>query len=397
MTKIENEANADAMALVTDIFSNSEIFVRAIISGRRRNMNPGSEKIEFRPVQLGSDLKIQKISTLGRKVTTENHIFGEVDVENIINCGYANLLIETTDRTLTIRYTKKGDLQVHEDRRQNHQTLSHDRKKIRLLNPDSAFLIRLGISDKNGLIKPSMNSKYLQIEEFLRVLTPLLEGEFNAGRVARPTADSPLILVDHGCGNAYLTFAVHLYLHEQNIFNRIIGIDLREDSRRRNQQVAEDLEISAHIKFVAEKIADSKIVSADVAIALHACDTATDDALAWALKDRSKIVLVSPCCHHDLQVQMTKVVEPWSILTKHGIIKQRLGDILTDSLRAQIMRLRGYRTDIIEFIGDEHTPRNLLIRCVFTDSPVDKDEQLKYQEMVKLWGFQPKLGELLGL
>jgi len=397
MTTIESESNADAMALVVNILANPEIFVRVIISGRRRNMHPEFEKIEFRPVQLGNDLKIQKIKTLGRKITTENYLFGEIDIENIISCGYANVLVETTERTLTIRYTKKGDLQVHEEVRQNHQTLSHDRQKIRLLNPDSELLRRLGISDQNGQIKPSMNSKYLQIEEFLRVLTPLLEGEFNAGRIAKPTADNPLTLVDHGCGNAYLTFAVHLYLHEQNIFNRITGIDLREDSRLRNQQVAEDLEISAHVKFVAEKIADSKIVSADVAIALHACDTATDDALAWALKDRSKIVLVSPCCHHDLQEQMTQVVEPWSILTKHGIIKQRLGDILTDSLRAQIMRLRGYRTDIIEFIGDEHTPRNLLIRCVFTDSPVDKDEQVKYQEMVKIWGFQPKLGELLEL
>jgi hypothetical protein len=359
---------------IQEIVSDPNRLVRAIFSGRRRNMQPEFEKIELRPVKLHDKLLLQMITVQESKSRTTNLDFEAFNCLEMLESGFANCLVESVDLTLTVRFTKKGDPLIHRSERKLRQ---------------------IGISDRNGLIKPSMRDKYLQIEEFLRILMPTLRDEIATGRLQKPTQDEPLNVFDHGCGNAYLTFAVHYFLNEQEIPNKIIGIDQRDESRQRNTKIASDLGLNDSIVFRAEKIAELGAENVDLAIALHACDTATDDAIAWSVENHAQILLVSPCCHHDLQSQLVKISEPWSIITKNGILKERLGDILTDSLRAQILKLHGYRTDIIEFIGDEHTPRNLLIRAVFTKSTSEADEKAKYQELLNIWSVKPRLAELL--
>lgn len=334
-------------------------------------------------------------TTIGTKSRTTNLEFGAFDTIKFLNSGYANCLVEATDVTMTIRFTKKGEAQTFITERMLQQNTAHNRQKSRLLDPNSEFLKLIGITDRNGHIKPSMNDKYLQIDEFLRILMPILRAEISANRLTRPTSNNPLRIVDHGCGNAYLTFAVHHYLSEQMIPNEIVGIDQREESRKRNSAVATELGISHSVSFRAERIANTEIGRADLAIALHACDTATDDALAWSINNRARIVLVSPCCHHDLQRQLSIVPEPWIMTTRHGILKERIADILTDSLRAQLLKLHGYRCEVIEFIGDEHTPRNLMIRATFTGAKPDPVELVRYRETLKSWSIRPKLGEIL--
>ena len=134
---------------------------------------------------------------------------------------------------------------------------------------------------------------------------------------------------------------------------------------------------------------------ADVAIALHACDTATDDAIAWAVNGGAKLLLIAPCCHHDIQKQIEVAPEPWGAITKFGLMKERLGDLLTDSLRAQLLRLVGYRVEVIEFVGGEHTPRNLMIRAVKTGAIADAGDEAKYEQMLALWKVKPALATLL--
>ena len=134
---------------------------------------------------------------------------------------------------------------------------------------------------------------------------------------------------------------------------------------------------------------------ADVAIALHACDTATDDAIAWAVNGGAKLLLIAPCCHHDIQKQIDNVPEPWGALTKFGLVKERLGDLLTDSLRAQLLRIVGYRVEVIEFVGGEHTPRNLMIRAVKTDAKPEKLDIDRYLEITAQWGLVPALEKKL--
>ena len=380
---------------VSQIIEDKDRLVRAIFSGRRRNMQPEFERVELRPIKLGDAVKLQITTISGTKSKTTNLDFGMFETATILHSGYANCLVEATDRTLTIRFTKKGEPQVFTTLQGLQQNTAHDRQKNRLFDANSEFLKMVGISSRKGAIRPSMNDKYLQIEEFLRILMPIMRFEISSGRLSQPTIKDPLRIVDHGCGNAYLTFALHHYLVDQEMPNLIVGIDQREESRIRNVAIAAELGVSDSVTFRAEKIADSELDGADLAIALHACDTATDDAIAWSINNRAKILLVSPCCHHDLQTQMTEIPEPWSLITKHGILKQRLGDILTDSLRAQILKLHGYRCEIIEFIGDEHTPRNLLLRAVRTGAEAEPKELTRYRETLKTWSIRPKLAQIL--
>jgi hypothetical protein len=378
------------------IIADPDRLVRAIFSGRRRNMQPEFEKIELRPVKMHDKLLLQMTTVGNSKSKTQNFEFDQFDCLDLITSGFANCLVESTDLTLTMRFTKRGEPMIHRSQRVLTQNTSHDRQKFRLFDSNSDFLYKVGITDRNATIKPSMRDKYLQIEEFLRILMPTLHDEISTGRLQKPTLHNPIKIFDHGCGNAYLTFAVHNYLAEQDFANTVVGIDQRDESRQRNTTIASELSLGKSIVFRAEKIAKIGPEKVDLAIALHACDTATDDAIAWSITNQAQILLVSPCCHHDLQSQLDKVSDPWSIVTKNGIMKERLGDILTDSLRAQILKLHGYRTDIIEFIGDEHTPRNLLIRAVLTKSAPEAGEKAKYDEMLRIWSVKPRLADLLG-
>jgi protein-tyrosine-phosphatase len=176
---------------------------------------------------------------------------------------------------------------------------------------------------------------------------------------------------------------------------KVIGIDVRPVSRDRNNEIAKKLGITDSIEFRAEEITETTLVQADVAIALHACDTATDDAIAWAVRADAKLMMIAPCCHHDIQSQLSETPEPWSLITRYGIMRERLVDLLTDSLRMQILKLRGYRVEAIEFIGGEHTPRNLMIRAVKTGATVDPIEVTRYEEMIAAWKVKPALARLL--
>ena len=196
-------------------------------------------------------------------------------------------------------------------------------------------------------------------------------------------------------GNAYLTFAVHQYLNKVGIPVKVTGIDIRPQSLKVNNEITAKLGIQNSIEFKAESIATNTVSDSDIAIALHACDTATDDAIAWAINSDARLALIAPCCHHDIQEQMNEIPEPWSLITRNGIMKERLGDLLTDAIRMQIMKLRGYRVEAIEFIGGEHTPRNLMIRAVKTGAVCDEIEERRYDELLNLWKVKPALAALV--
>ena len=284
---------------------------------------------------------------------------------------------------------------MHTEKRLSEQNLAHDKKKDRLLDSNDPFLREVGIADAKGVIKPSRQDKYKQVEEFLRLLSPALNAAIEAGQIHQPTSAKPLRITDLGCGHAYLTFAAHQFLMSSGIPVVVTGIDVRPESRDRNNAIAEKLGISKTISFKAEEISKTTAETADVAIALHACDTATDDAIAWAVNGGSKLLLIAPCCHHDIQKQIDAAPEPWGAMTKFGLMKERLGDLLTDSLRAQLLRLVGYRVEVIEFIGGEHTPRNLMIRAVKTDAKPEQLDVDRYREITAQWGIKPALEKKL--
>ena len=368
---------------------------RIVLSGRRRNMQISTERIDIRPVILKETLHFQVSTSDGRAVTTKNFLPTELPINEYIRGGYANIVIEGIEESFSLRITKKDEPMISVTAGRGVVDLTHDRKKERLLDPADPFLREVGISDASGQIKPSKSDKYRQVEEFLRLLAPTLTNAIEAGHIDKPSNSSPLTIVDLGCGHAYLTFAAHQYLRSTGIDVKVIGIDVRTASRDRNNEIAKKLGITESIEFRAEEISETTLVQADVAIALHACDTATDDAIAWAVKADAKLMMIAPCCHHDIQSQLTDSPEPWSLITRYGIMRERLADLLTDSLRMQILKLRGYRVEAIEFIGGEHTPRNLMIRAVKTGAPIEAIEVTRYEEMTTAWKVKPALARLL--
>jgi hypothetical protein len=226
------------------------------------------------------------------------------------------------------------------------------------------------------------------VDAFLRALAATLPDE----------PPSPLRMVDLGCGNAYLTFAAYRYLTGRGAAVELVGVDVREDQRRRNTALAETLGYADGVRFVAGTIADAVVESPpDVVLALHACDTATDEALARAVRWRARWVLAAPCCHHDIAAQLRRhpAPAPYEALTRHGILRERFADTLTDTLRASLLRLNGYRVDVVEFVDSAHTPRNLLLRARRTDAPATPEQRAEYAELAGAWRVEPALARLL--
>ena len=362
----------------------SEHFVRAVLSGRRRNMQTEYERIDIKPVLIKEELKWQIISSDGKKDITKNV---EIDFNfiQLFSSGYANLVVDTQTESYQVRISKKDEALVSVSKVNLSRDLSHDRQKQRMLLESNQVFKALDMSDLLGRIKPSKMDKYKQVDEFLRLISQTLDAEL--------LKQDEISVVDLGCGHAYLTFAVGEFLKDKYKKVSILGVDERDESKEHNEKVALKLKVEA--KFIAAKISDTPNQVVDIAIALHACDTATDDAIYWAVKNNAQVIMAAPCCMHELQTQIKEAPEPWALLTKNGLVKERLVDLITDSLRAQILKLLGYRVDIVEFIGGEHTARNILIRAVKTNqssSDIDKD---RYQQMLSQWQIKPYLAKLL--
>ena len=362
----------------------SEHFVRAVLSGRRRNMQTEYERIDIKPVLIKEELKWQIISSDGKKDITKN-VEIDFNFTQLFSSGYANLVVDTQTESYQVRISKKDEALVSVSKVNLSRDLSHDRQKQRMLAESNQVFKALDMSDLLGRIKPSKMDKYKQVDEFLRLISQTLDTEL--------LKQDEISVVDLGCGHAYLTFAVGEFLKDKYKKVSILGVDERDESKEHNEKVALKLKVEA--KFIAAKISDTPNQVVDIAIALHACDTATDDAIYWAVKNNAQVIMAAPCCMHELQTQIKEAPEPWALLTKNGLVKERLVDLITDSLRAQILKLLGYRVDIVEFIGGEHTARNILIRAVKTNqssSDIDKD---RYQQMLSQWQIKPYLAKLL--
>lgn len=364
----------------------SEHFVRAVLSGRRRNMQTEFERIDIKPVLIKEELKWQIISSDGKKDITKN-VEVDFNFTQLFSSGYANLVVDTQTESYQVRISKKDEALASISKVKLSRDLSHDRQKQRMLAESNQVFKALDMSDLLGRIKPSKMDKYKQVDEFLRLISQTLDSDL--------LKQDEISVVDLGCGHAYLTFAVGGFLKDKYKKVSILGVDERDESKEHNEKVALKLKVEA--KFIAAKISDTPNQVVDIAIALHACNTATDDAIYWAVKNNAQIIMAAPCCMHELQTQIKEAPEPWALLTKNGLVKERLVDLITDSLRAQILKLLGYRVDIVEFIGGEHTARNILIRAVKTNqgsSDIDKD---RYQQMLSQWQIKPYLAKLLAL
>jgi SAM-dependent methyltransferase len=393
------EPLADALARVRDLVLDDQSLVRALATGRRRGERPSWRRVELRYVDLKAGRHLQVTRYDDTQAHVSNHRDAGEVLDELLGEPFGNWHVDTATDSLQLRVTKSGDAVVSVHARDAEPpTRDHDRAKARLLPEDDPVLVALGISDDQGRVKPSRRAKYRQVEEFVRELRAAVEDAIGNGTLA-PSTDRPLRVVDLGCGNAYLTFAAHAWLARvRGLPVRLVGVDVKEQSRRHNTEVADRLGVSGEVTFVTAGIDDVELADPpDVVLALHACDTATDDALARAIEWGAPLVLAAPCCHKDIsrQLRAHPAPEPYSLLTRDGILRERFADTLTDALRAALLRTRGYRVEVVEFVDSRHTPRNTLIRALATGVAGSAAED-EYTELARTWQVRPKLAELLG-
>ena len=284
--------------------------------------------------------------------------------------------METQRADYTVLVSKKGKVTIKSKIKKGGKKkidMSHDRKKKYVLEEGVPvpFLQDLGVMTQDGKIVRAKSDKFRQINRFLEFIEDILP-ELDKGR--------ELTILDFGCGKSYLTFAMYYYLHELKEYDiRIIGLDLKKEVIRHCNELSEKYGYEK-LRFLEGDIADyTGVNKVDMVVTLHACDTATDYALAKAVGWDAKVILSVPCCQHELNRQIrNEILEP---VLRYGLLKERMAALITDGLRAQYLEREGYEAQILEFIDMEHTPKNILIRAVKRNQKADQKESVRRQQI----------------
>jgi SAM-dependent methyltransferase len=349
-------------------------------------------KIKFRPIEKKGSLYFQLESFTKTQVFHENLTPEDTAVrimEFMIN--YKQMQVNTRTTKYNILVSKKGKVTI-QCKQQNESLdipdLSHNRSKKYILPEGTAvpFLVDLGIMNSDGIVVKSRFDKFRQINRFLEFIEDILP---------QLTKEKELTILDFGCGKSYLTFAMYYYLHElKNYDIRIIGLDLKKDVISKCNELAVKYDYDK-LRFLVGDVADyDGVQSIDMMVTLHACDTATDYALAKAIAWNAQVILSVPCCQHELNNQIVNdVLAP---IMDYGLLKERFSSLVTDGLRAKYLEACGYETQVLEFIDMEHTPKNILLRAVKSG---ERSKSAK-QQIEKCQSFlqaDPALSRLLDL
>ena len=355
-------------------------FIRAVISNPREK--EGIIRVKVRPLEKKGKLLFQ-FESFTEKQAFHRNLEKEEAQEQFLAYAeqFRQMQIETVEEEYTVLISKKGKVTVRKKRRKEKAQaadLAHNRRKHYILEEGRAvpFLKDLGVMTEDGKIVRTKTDKFRQINRFLEFVEDILPG-LDRGR--------ELTILDFGCGKSYLTFAMYYYLHELKGYDiRIIGLDLKQDVISHCQQLAERYGYGK-LTFLVGDIADYDGVDrVDMVVTLHACDTATDYALAKAVGWDAKVILSVPCCQHELNAQlggergceerrmsgektMCSESPAWETLAPvldYGLLRERFAALVTDGLRAKYLERAGYETQVLEFIDMEHTPKNILLRAV---------------------------------
>ncbi len=363
----------------------NKTLVAATVS-QPRSKTDEVKRVKMKPVELKGIYHIQLEYQYERVLKHENVELSNLapKLEELLQ-QFRQVQAEFEEQTIHIQLSKKFKVLWKSDPVQTKKVvnLSHNRKKNYLLSEDTAypFLVRLGVQTPDGKVKKQKHDKFRQINRFVEFIDDALE---------HLPKDRPVRILDFGSGKSYLTFALYHYLRiEKGLDIRVTGLDLKKEVIEECQQIANDLNYD-HLKFLVGDINDyNEETAVDMVVTLHACDIATDMALARAVKWGAKVILSVPCCQHELNSQLssTKI----DVMLQHGLIKERFAALATDSIRAELLKLVGYEAQLLEFIDMEHTPKNILIRAYFTGNKPSEDEQKKYKAFIEFLGATPFL------
>ncbi|WP_312701250.1 SAM-dependent methyltransferase [Sedimentibacter sp.] len=357
-------------------------FIYGVFTTPKNKMDNPYKKITMRPVNVKNKSIIQFEKFTDKQAFHENYSYDEAkeEIVNLITDGYKNINLFTSDADYQIIVSKKGSIKVTEKQPSKKQsTEEHNKKKQYIIgeNEPCDFLELLGVMNKQGMVYSKKYDKFKQINKFLEIVDDSLKG--------RELKDD-FMIVDFGCGKAYLTFALYYYFyHLRNVRVKIIGLDLKEEVINYCNEVSKKLGYD-NLKFICGDIQNFDYEkNIDMIVTLHACDTATDASLVKAIRWNADIILSVPCCQHEFYDKIKNTeLEP---MLKHGLIKERVSSLVTDSLRGLFLETKGYRVQLMEFIAMEHTPKNILIRAIKTGKE-NKNAEKEYNDFKKFWNLE---------
>ncbi len=372
-------------------------FIRLVLSRPVRTHESEIEKLTVRPIDLSGPESLQFTEHRAQKETHRNlqpdAAVNEVDA--LLGTSFRNAHLFTTQGDLAARLKSAGNLRIHRSPpSQQPANRSHDRTRKYLI-PDGTpcpFLIGTGVMTAGGKVRAAKQDKFRQINRFL---------EFVQDVVPALPEEEPIRVIDFGCGKSYLTFALHYFLteiHQRQV--EITGLDLKADVVDDCNAIAERLDCRG-LEFRTGDIADhSEKGPVHLTVSLHACDTASDHALARAVAWNARVIFCVPCCQHELASRLAPELLP--PVQRHGILRERFAALATDALRAVVLEICGYRTQVMEFIDLEHTAKNLLIRAVRRDQTdphrearIREYQQLKEQLGIESLALESALGDRL--
>lgn len=372
-------------------FLDQTAFVRATIGFKENTTNPPCTKAIMRPVIIRKNNLLQISMFYGKKDISRNFLWqeGVEEFEKLLMLPFQHIHIHTTMGDLQGRRTRKGKLLIS----RTAPTMAgkaicreHNRQKIRPFSEQARdpFFRVIGLSDAEGLIIPQMRSKFRQINQFLGILENTIPKHSNR----------QLHILDCGSGSAWLTFSAYHYLHDiLRLPVRLTGIDNNQEVIEKSRSILNRLgwnDVAFHLCPIDQYQPDEK---PDVVISLHACNTATDAAIALGVLQGSDVILAAPCCQHELHHQLKNPI--FRPVLQQGILRERMADILTDTLRAQILGIMGYKTTVMEFIDPAETTKNLLIQARKTENNRKLSLIEEYQALCRFWSIKPTLEGML--
>jgi SAM-dependent methyltransferase len=370
----------DIQELLDEIFPNNKIIL-CVLSNLKTKKEGGFTKVDIKPVLIKDELKYQFAYNYANKVIHRNLDMDDAkeEIDYLIGDIFRQVMLFTTEADYQILISKKGKASILKKKASKTQAnLSHNRKKNYILEDGEPvdFLIRLGVMNQQGKVVARMYDKFKQINRYLEMVADVIPSI---------NKEKTLNIIDFGCGKSYLTFALYHYLvNVLKLDIRIIGLDLKNDVINFCNEVAEDLNYS-NLKFLHGDIAEYEgLDEVDMVVTLHACDNATDAALIKAINWNAQAILSVPCCQHEFYDKISApLLKP---MLKHGIIKEKLSSLITDSLRANVLEILGYNVQLLEFIDMEHTPKNILIRAIKSDNKYNKEAYDDYIKFKEFWG-----------
>lgn len=301
-------------------------------------------------------------------------------VNNLLSNDFMIGTLFTIDEEVIIEHDKKGAIKLRKRSlgKKLEVTIAHDKEKKRIIKPsNNPYLHALKITDAEGNVFKNAQDKYKQINQYIEILSSLIK-ELPDGTIKN--------VVDMGSGKGYLTFALYDYLHQQlNLKAKVTGVEFRDDLVNLCNDIAKQADFK-QLHFVEGTIEAYKVDEINLLIALHACDTATDDAIFKGIKAGAELIVVAPCCHKQIrrEIEKHKVKNDVSFLTKYGIFLERQAEMVTDGIRALILEYFGYKTKVFEFISDAHTPKNVLVVGVKrAESSKTKDQSEERAKILK--------------